>query len=446
MSVKSPRLPAHPDRKIWLLTWPILLANLSTPLLGLVDTALLGHADSATALAAAAVGASIYSYVFWGFGFLRQGATGLTAQAFGAKQNDQQQKLLSQTVITGFGIGCLLMFCSAILVPAALALMQIEGELASQAAEYLYIRSYAAPFMLAGFGMVGWMIGRQRSTDVMLVMVTGNLLNIALDYWFIYQLGWGSRGAAIASSLAEFSGFLLACLLVFRQGFFPVSLKVGFSHWKALLQQNHYLFQRSLLLLLCFSLFTAQGAHFGTNVLAANTILFQLLLFCSYFLDAYAHTIETLAGEASGKNEKSLLLFWIKKVAIWNLITAILICIAFWLGKDIIASVFSSNPEINQQVSLYFYWLLSLPLIAAGCYFLDGVFIGLARAREMRNSMLLSFLLYLLAWFLLGRGNNHGLWFAMVFLHLARLATMTAFYRKIKAALVNEASCYSQGQ
>ncbi len=426
----------QPHRQVLAMAWPMILANISVPLLGLVDTALLGHLEDARYLGAVAVGTALLSFLYWGFGFLRMGTTGASAQALGGDDAAEPARVLLQSAILGLAIAAGLWLASAVLLPLGLALMEPPPASRELALTYLQIRLCSAPAVLFNYAVTGWLIGQQRPRWPLLIAVVTNGLNIVLDWLFIWVLGMNSDGAAIASVISEYAGAGLALLAVRAPlSAAPLSADRLRALWRdaryrRFLADNAGLFVRTAALLFAFAFFTAQGARLGPTVLAANAILLNLMLLAAYGLDGFAHAAEALVGEAVGRRDLRRFKRMCWHCLQWSLVTAALMTAVFWLGRDSILALMTDLAAVRTVADAHYPWLLALPLVAVWSYLLDGIFIGAMQTRWMQHSMLLSvFGVYLPLWYL-GQGwGNHGLWLAFTAFNLARgLSLGAAFY------------------
>ncbi|TNE98900.1 MAG: MATE family efflux transporter [Gammaproteobacteria bacterium] len=406
-----------------------MLTNLTVPLLGLVDTAVLGHLDSPEYLGAVAVGANLFSILYWTFGFMRMGTTGLAAQAWGKQDQFGQVALLLRSVLLAIAIGLVLILFHRPLIALGLTLMNPSAEVTTLAAEYASIRIWSAPAVLCQYTLVGWLIGTQFPRGPMIMLIVANGLNIVLDVLFVTVLGWNSRGVAIATVIAEYGAAAIGFGIVLTR--MPEGQKltralVGeLSDYLKILKVNRYIMVRTIALLLVLAFFTAQGARQGDTVLAANAVLITFLLVISNALDGFANAAEALIGEAIGKGSQRRFRIVFHSALRWSLWGALLLTLVFvFAGKALIAML-TGIPEVRTTAWQYLPWLWALPLASVWGFLLDGVFIGATRTRDMQNTMLFSALaVFLPAWWLSTGWGNHGLWFSLICLMLARAASM----------------------
>ena len=412
----------------------MIIANISTPLLGLVDTAVMGHLDNASFLAAVALAGLIFNFLFWGFGFLRMGTAGLSAQAFGANNTLELNAILLRAMVLAVSISFLLLVFQQSIAAFSFYLINCNDSIEPLAQQYFYIRIWSAPACLCQYVILGWFLGRQNTTSPLLIVVTTNACNICLDLLFVVHYGMNTEGVALASVLAEYIGLIFGVLLVIRN--IPVSsLSLSWPHLlqadkiKAMLLINGHLSVRTLCLIFTFSFFTVQGAKFGSAILAANAILMNFQTFMAYALDGFAHAAEALIGRALGAKNKILFQQSIKTTALWSLLVALLFTLTFnFAGQDIINSL-THLTEVREPAYEYLPWLIALPLISFSSFLLDGVFIGATLSRQMRDCILLSlFLVFLPSWYYTQDLANHGLWLALSLFMLMRTLIMLGYY------------------
>ncbi len=422
-----------PHKSVLSLAWPMILSNISVPLLGIVDTAILGHLPSPAYLSAVALGASLLSMIFWSFGFLRMGTTSLTAQAFGRKDSDQVEALLIRSLQLALSIGVLLALLRTPIISLAIELMQPSDRTLQLATSYGQIRMLSAPLVLANIVILGWFIGRQNTRVPLILLVITNLVNLMLDIVFIWGLGLNSDGAAMATVCADSFGFALGLLFVTRElPNWKLNLKrhasIQWQSFKPLIVINRHLFVRTLCLLTSLIFFNAQGAQMGDVVLAGNAIIFQLLMICSYGLDGIAHASEALIGNSVGARKPTKTRQLVITTGIWSVIIATAMTVIFAVSKHWLIPLFTDISSIQKMLNVYYPWIVALPLICVWGYWLDGVFIGAGETMIMQKTMLFSVgLIFFPVWFFTQNWGNHGLWLAFSLFSLSRGGSL-AFY------------------
>lgn len=427
--------PTH--RRVWALAAPMILSNISVPLVALVDSTVIGHLPHAHQLGAVAVGASLYTFLAWAMGFLRMGTTGFAAQAAGRGDGAALRQILLQGLLLAMGLALLLGAIGVPLSGAALHLMQPSAELDQMTRSFFHTRLLGLPAALASFALVGWFLGTQNARAPLAILLSTNVLNIALNLWFVLGLDWGVVGSARASVIAEWSGALIG-LAMTRPALRAYPGQIAWAalrrwqSWRPLLAVNRDIFIRSLALQSVFFLITVQGARLGDATVAANALLLNGLLLTAHALDGLAHAVEALCGHAIGAHDRPALRRSLVVAGGWSLLASLGFAALFLLGGHLFIEMQTDIADVRQTAFTYLPYLAVLPLIAVWSYLLDGLFIGATRAREMRNGMLLTVLLLLpFAWALQGLGN-HGLWLSFLLFMLLRSLTLGAFAWHLK--------------
>ncbi|APE30560.1 MATE family efflux transporter [Halomonas aestuarii] len=428
------RPPADTRSRILSLAWPIIVSNITVPLLGLVDTAVVGHLPDSRYLAGVTLGATLFSFLFWGFGFLRMGTTGLTSQAVGREADGEVRNLLGQSLLLAMVIGLGLILAGGPLVDLGLWLLDGSEVATELAAEYARIRLLSAPAVLANYAILGWFLGQQNSRVTLAILVLTNGVNIALDLLFVVGLGMTSDGVAWATVLADYTALAFGLWLVSRQlrvlsGCFLRQRLLRLAAYGELFRVNANLFVRTLGLLFAMAFFTSRGAAQGDTVLAANAVLLQFIMLTSYALDGFAHAAEALAGRAVGRRRFDEFGQVVADAARFSLVTAAGASLAFALGGDWLIAALTGLPEVRATAGDYLPWMVVMPLVAVWSYLLDGVFIGATAIREMRNSIYAGLVVYLPLWWLTTPLGNHGLWLAFLAFAVVRSGVLAAYYR-----------------
>lgn len=412
------------NRRIWMLAWPLLLSNLTAPLLSLVDTAVVGHLDSPRYLAAVAMGGNYFMFLYFSFNFLRMGTTGFTAQARGGSQCTLI--VIGRALLLAALLGGLLIVVNPWLRDLGLLLLGGSEEVQALAARYINIRILGAPAALANFALIGFAIGVQQTRVPFKMTLLMHGSNALLSYSLVYIWHYDVDGVAAASALADYLG-LFAALYWLRGEFNPQArsevLELGLLRLRPMLQLiavNRDLFIRSLALLSVFFFFTAQGARFGDTILAANAVLITFLLILSNLLDGFANAAEALVGEAVGAGDIPALHRSVKATGLWSCYIALGAFVGFMLLGAPLISLLTDLESVRDTAQAYLPWMLLLPFTASLGFWLDGVFVGATRAHDMRNTMLLSVAVFFLVWWLTRPLGNHGLWLAMNALMLTR--------------------------
>jgi len=421
---------------MWRIAAPMILSNVSVPLLGMVDTGVTGHLDSSAYLGAVALGAMIFTFIYMGMNFLRMGTTGIAAQSFGADDNDGLRASLGQALIVGFFIALLLIVFQSPISSLALGLLGGDSETQFYAALYFDVRIWSAPGTLANYALIGWFIGLQNARVPLLIFLTINLTNIALDLFFVVVLGMTVDGVALASVIAEYTGFAVgATFAIFtlrkREGHWPLERLTNFAAYKAFFSVNTNLFVRTMALMLTLAFVTAQSARLGGRILAANAVLLNFQNLTSFGLDGIAHAAEALVGKAVGEKRRDALLHSVNLTLKWSLVFALGFTVVYVLAGPLIISILTDLPDIRETAIRYLPWMIASPLVSVWCFLYDGVYVGATRAREMRNIMVFSTLfVFLPAWYFLQPLGNDGLWLAFLLFMGSRGIGMHIGYRR----------------
>ncbi|MBS69137.1 MAG: MATE family efflux transporter, partial [Pseudomonas sp.] len=371
-------VPTH--NKVWALAAPMILSNLSVPLVALVDSSVIGHLPHAHQLGAVAVGGSLYTLLVWVMGFLRMGTTGFAAQAAGRKDGGALRQILLQGLLLALGFALLLGVLGVPLKGAALQLMQPSAELDELTRDYFHTRLFGLPAALASYALIGWFLGTQNARAPLAILLTTNLINVALDLWFVLGLDWGVAGAARASVIAEWSGALLGLALTRKAlarypGRVDTRALRRWLSWRPLMAVNRDIFLRSLALQLVFFLVTVQGTRLGDATVAANALLLNGLLLTAHALDGLAHAVEALSGHAIGAGDRTALQRVMVVAGGWSLLASVAFGLFFLYGGQLFIQLQTDIPEVRQLALTYLPYLAALPLIAVWSYLLDGLFI-----------------------------------------------------------------------
>ncbi|TKB47625.1 MATE family efflux transporter [Ferrimonas sediminicola] len=422
------RRQAH--RRTFALAWPMILSNITIPLLGLVDTAVIGHLDEAYYLGGVAVGSMIITFLMWMLGFLRMGTTALVAQGLGADDIPAQFAVLKQGVALALVLALWLLLLQWPIRHWGLPLAGGSEEVQRFAAEYFAIRIWGAPAALVNLVLLGFLLGRGQPRVAMWQLLLGNGLNIALDLLLVVGLGWGVAGAAWASLAAEYGTLALAAVLVWRQlrgnpalDWYPALQGVG-----RLVRLNRDIFLRTLCLQLCFSFVTLMGARLGDTVVAGNAVLMNFLLVISYALDGFAYSAEVEVGRAWGARDRAQLRQAVVLGWFWSAVTALVFVVLFALAGEGMILLLTDIDAVRAHAIRYLPWVVALPALAFSCFLFDGVYIGAALGRPMRNAMLVSALGFFALWWGFHGLGNHGLWLALCGFMLLRGLTLGWHY------------------
>lgn len=422
-------------RQVWALAAPMILSNISVPLVSLVDSTVIGHLPHAHQLGAVAVGGTLYSFLAWAMGFLRMGTTGFAAQAAGRNDGAALRQVLLQGLLLAMGFSVLLGLIGLPFQHLALEMMQPSDDLNDLTRDFFHTRLFGLPAALASYALVGWFLGLQNARAPLAILLTTNLVNIALNLWFVMGLDWGVVGSARASVIAEWTGALLGLALTHKglrayPGQLAVSALKRWQNWRPLLTVNRDIFIRSLILQSVFFLITVQGARLGDATVAANALLLNGLLLMAHALDGLAHAVEALCGHAIGARDRDALRRSLNVSGGWSLICSVAFVGLFLLGGHLFIELQTDITAVREIAFVYLPYLAVLPFVAVWSYLLDGLFIGATRAREMRNAMVVTALITAPFAWLASEFGNHGLW--LVFLLFMAVRALTLGYLALK--------------
>lgn len=428
--------------QVFSIAWPIILANAAVPLLGIVDTAVIGNQGSAAALGAIAIGALIMNFVYWAFGFLRMGTTGIAAQAVGADDGPELAATIGRAAVIAGGVGAALFVLQVPLSFVIFHVFQGTTEVEAAAKTYFTIRIWGAPAALFGFAALGWFIGIKHSGYVLALQLLLNGLNAALDVWFVIGLDMGVAGVAYGTVIAEWIMAGAAVLLILRE-FRKRGLVIEIGRLREtvpmvkMIAINRDIFIRTLALLGGFALFNWESARMGEIPLAANFILLQFISFGAFFLDGFAFAVETLVGDAVGAKNPARLHAAVRKSTQWALGTAVLLAAGTWIAGPYAIEALTNVTEVREVALAFLVFAAVYPLIGVWPFQFDGIFIGATRGPDMRNAMLMSFGIFVVAWYVLTPPfGNVGLWCAFLIFLSARAVTLGLRY----PALAREAA------
>ena len=426
------RLAAH--GRVWRFAAPVILANISTSLLGLADTAVLGHLPSAVFLGAVATGSSLLHLLFWAFGFLRMGTTGEVSRAFGQQDGQRVRDWLVQSLLLAVLAGLLLPWLAGPVLETLLPFFRPDEVVKPHVLDYCSLRLLAAPATLANYVVLGWLLGCQQARAPLVLLVFQNLLNIGLDLLFVVGMGMTVTGVALASVLAEYAALGLGLFLCWR-GCRPLSGRL--RGWSAvtrsglavLLTVNRQLFVRNLCLLSVFLLFVVWGSHQGVAILAANALLLNFFFLSSQILDGFAFAAEALVGRELGAGQSGAVLSVLWATLSASVVLSVALSLVYACGGSVLLRLLTDNAALAARASQFLPFLVALPVLGVICFWLDGVFIGLGLTGLMQTTMVLSTcLVFLPAGYVTRSWGNGGLWLALCLFMLARSGSMLACF------------------
>lgn len=430
------------------LALPLIFSTITTPLLGAVDTAVVGQLPDPSYIAAVAIGTIICNTMYWLFGFLRVSTSGFAAQAYGAKDREGEILAITRPFLIAVFVGIGLIALQVPITQLFLPLLSPDLHVQSLAHDYLQIRFWGAPFALLNYVILGWLMGMAKIKISLLLQVLMNCLNIVLDILFVFVFSWGVSGVAAATLLAEGTAFAFGLAVVwkncpFKQRLPSFNKVIDPSSFKKMMKVNRDLFIRTLCLLTVFNLFTAKGASFGTETLAANAILIQIHYIMAYFFDGLANASSILIGKAIGSKDKPLYQKTLRLSWQWSVYSSVIIAGVYYLLNDYILRLFTKIPEIIEIANIYDIWIIVFPIAISLGIVLYGVFTGATEAEPIRNSMLLALAVYLMVHFLVVPvAGNHGLWLSFVIFSAGRSVFLALFVPGLTRKLFPENKTY----
>ncbi len=421
------------NREILRLAIPNIISNISVPLLSTVDTALMGRL-SELHIGAVGIGSMIFNFIYWNAGFLRMGTTGLTAQAFGKRDDAIITHTIGRALLVAMSIAVGLMLLQIPLGEASFFLMNVTDEQRTLVSEYFYIRIWAAPASLGLYAMLGWFFGMQNAIYPLILTVAINIINIGMSFFFVAHLGMEVRGVALGTVIAQYFGFVLALgMFYYRHSDLLAHFKFkAIAEWQKLRQFlviNRDIFIRTLMLTLGFGFFYSQSALTGELMLAVNVILLQFVNWMSYGIDGFAYASESLVGKYKGAADDAKTHRAIRLSFAWGMGMALVISAMYGFFGENLLRVFTDQRDVLRAAQPYLFWIVLFPIISTPCYLWDGIFIGLTASKSMRNAMLLSAIFYVAAYLIFYPPlGNHGLWLTLLIFMLGRGVIQQIFF------------------
>lgn len=416
--------------RTWRIAAPVIITNVSVPVLGIVDTAVVGRLPGPEYVGAVAVGALIFNLLYHGCNFLRMGTTGLTAQSYGAGDGTEVRTWLGRAVLLGGAVGILMALLQVPIFALAAWVVGASDTVTPLAHTYFSIRIWAAPFALANFALLGWFFGTQNTKAALITQIYMNGINVLFDLWFVMGLDWGVAGVAWATVIGETTalglGLILAGAHLRRMGGrFDRAALLRTAALKRMFGVNRDIFIRSMCLQASFVAMTSAGARMGDATLAANAVLLHFQTFMAYALDGFATAAEALTGEALGAGSRRRFKAAAKTAGIWAAGFSIVFTLIYLVFGESVIAVITTEPTIRDAAGIYLVWATILPMISVWSFLLDGIFIGCTWTRQMRNSMAMALVVFLISLnFMTPAFGNHGLWAAFAMMMITRAATL----------------------
>lgn len=429
------------NRRLWRMSGPMILANVAVPLRGAVDTAVVGHLPEPYYLVAVATGMTIFNFIFFGFNCLRMGTTAPTAQAAGRGDDTEVRSILWRALFLSSLVSATLLALQLPIIDTALWLISASPEAEAEARTFFMIRIWAMPAALATYAVVGWLYGLEDARVPLLLQVCTNLINIALDFLFVFGFGWSVAGVAAAGLIADFAGLAIAAFVIFRR----LRRLSGATSWsrviygpllRRMLAINRDIFLRTFCVVSTSAIFIARSAELGDLEAAANQILLNFLMFTSFGIDGLAFAAEALIGEAIGRRDMRRFRIAVHAVLFWTAVFAVLNFLLYWAFGLSIVHLMTDIEAVRETAALYISWSIAMPVVSSWAFTFDGIFIGATRTRTLRNSMFVAFAGFLVvsSWYSTEEGN-HVLWLAFFLFLTLRGAILAGLYPGLRRSL-----------
>lgn len=425
------------NKRILHLAIPNIISNITVPLLGLVDLALMGHLGSEIYIGAISLGGVIFNFIYWGFSFLRMSTSGFTAQAYGENNLNESITLLVRALLIAIAISLVVLLLQSPIAWISFKFIGGSAEVETLADSYFRIRIWAAPAALSLFVLSGWFLGMQNARYPMIIAISVNAFNILLSMFFVFVLKMKSDGVALGTALSQYLGLAIALILLFKKykNLFGLIRKMeitGLSSLAKFFKVNTDIFIRTFCIILVFTFFTSKSANINDTILAVNSLLIQLLLFFSFFIDGFAYAGEALVGKFFGARNILGLKNVVRLLFYWGAALALLFTLIYIPGVKMILKLLTSQIEIIESAHRYFIWIILVPVASFGSFIWDGIYIGATASKAMRNTLLISsFLVFAPIYFFLSPlFGNHALWLGMVLFMLSRGLIQTILYKR----------------
>ncbi len=424
------------NKEILRLSIPNIISNVTIPILGMVDLALMGHLGSEVFIGAIALGGVIFNFIYWGFSFLRMSTSGFTAQAFGKEDPHESFYILVRAILISLLISAVILLLKQPIEWLSFNAIGGSNEVENLAKDYFKVRIWAAPATLSLYAITGWLLGMQNAKYPMIIAIVVNLVNIFLSVLFVFQFNMNVKGVALGTALAQYIGVIIAAILFYRKyAYLVVALKkqaiLNMKSLKEYFVVNSDIFIRTFCIIGVFTFFTSKSASTSDSILAINSLLIQFLLFFSFFIDGFAFAGEALAGKYFGAKQANKLNELTKKLFLWGLLLVFLFTTTYGLGTKHILRILTTNSNLIEQARPFFIWVIILPIISFASFVWDGIYIGVTASKAMRNSLLISSIfVFIPVYFLLvGKLETHALWLAMLSFMASRGIVQTVLYK-----------------
>ena len=424
------------DKRILHIAVPAIVSNITVPLLGLVDVSIVGHLGAASYIAAIAIGGMLFNVMYWLFGFLRMGTSGMTSQALGRRDLRGVVRLLMRSLCIAAIVAMLLIVLQLPISQLAMCIMKPSAEVRQYVSTYFHILIWGTPAMLGLYSMTGWFIGMQNSRLPMLIAITQNVVNIAASLLLVYIFGMKVDGVALGTLVAQYTGFLMSLLMWYAVygrllKHYDASRLFAWDAMKSFLSVNRDIFLRTLCLISVMLFFTSAGSWQGETILAVNTLLMQFYMIFSYVMDGFAYAGEAISGKCYGAGNSTGLRLSVRSLFRWGALMTALFTLLYIMGDKSFMSLLTDNEDVVSAAGEYSFWAMLMPTMGVAAFIWDGIFIGCTKTRGMLQSMFISSIVFFAAYYgLYGVLANHALWIAFLLYMFTRGTVQTALWQK----------------
>lgn len=430
------------NKAILRLAVPSIVSNVTIPLLGMIDIAIAGRIGDDTTIGALAIGTAIFNFIYWNFAFLRMGTSGLAAQAYGAGDKRETANILGRSMIAAFGIALLLLLFNRPVGELAMKIMEGSPEVMALAAEYFFVRIWAAPAAIGIFSLHGWLTGMQDTTSPMVVSIVNNVINIGASLWFVFGMDMGVKGIALGTVVAQYVALVVTLAIIairYKEHVRGLSLRESLKMEPLVrfFRINSDAFLRTLCVCVVYTCFTAFSARFGDTILATNELLMQLFMLFSYMLDGFCYAAESLTGRFIGERNRASLAHCIRLLAVWCAGVAAIYIVGYIFWWEPILGIFTSSPTIMACAEEYIWWIVMVPLVGFIPFLIDGILIGATKTRIMRNTTFFALVAFFALFFALQATlGNRALWIAFIGFIVVRFVLMLVATKGVNIELL----------
>lgn len=430
------------NKNILRIAIPNIISNITVPLLGMIDIAIVGHMDSALYIGAMSISTMIFNFIYWNFSFLRMGTSGFTAQAYGAKNEQECANVLTRSLAIALLGAVLVLALQVLILNIAFNFVDVTSESAGYVATYFHIYIWAAPAVLSMYAFMGWFIGMQDSKTPMYISISVNIINIILSFTFVYGMGMKIEGVALASTLAQTSGLLIAIAFLLTKykkfkSLINLSVLKDIANYMPFFKVNGDIYIRTICMIAVMTFFTATSSKMGNTLLSVNAMIMQMFMLFSFIMDGFAYAGEALTGRYIGAKEPGSLNSMVKRLFVWGGLLSLFFVVLYALFSEQIMKILTDETDIIQAFEPYKLWTLLIPIAGFSAFLWDGVFVGATASKHMRNSMLVAVACFFVLYYSLrGELGNNALWLAFITYLAMRGIVQMMLYKRIKSKFI----------